>query len=113
MPLLLNIPVGAQEKKQAPAIVCVHPGSSCKDQTAGLYAEKLAEQGYVKLAFDAFHLADILLTQRCKLSSAVSKEHSVLIKMVMSFMRKQLQRKKIYLLWKMRVTTIYTTDQNQ
>ncbi len=50
---ILNIPEGAEEKKQNPAIVCVHPGSSCKDQTAGLYAEKLAEQGYVTLAFDA------------------------------------------------------------
>ena len=50
---VLNIPVGAEEKKQNAAIVCVHPGSSCKDQTAGLYAEKLAEQGYVTLAFDA------------------------------------------------------------
>ena len=50
---ILNIPVGAEGKKQNAAIVCVHPGSSCKDQTAGLYAEKLAEQGYVTLAFDA------------------------------------------------------------
>lgn len=50
---ILNISVGAEEKKQNAAIVCVHPGSSCKDQTAGLYAEKLAERGYVTLAFDA------------------------------------------------------------
>ncbi|MRA75735.1 alpha/beta hydrolase, partial [Bacillus thuringiensis] len=42
---ILNIPVGAEGKKQNAAIVCVHPGSNCKDQTAGLYAEKLAEQG--------------------------------------------------------------------
>ncbi|KOY80282.1 alpha/beta hydrolase [Lysinibacillus macroides] len=50
---ILNLPENAEEKKQNPAIVCVHPGSSCKDQTAGLYAEKLAELGYVTIAFDA------------------------------------------------------------
>ena len=49
---ILNLPEGAEGRKN-PAIVCVHPGSSCKEQTAGIYAEKLAEQGYVTLVFDA------------------------------------------------------------
>ncbi|ULO05933.1 alpha/beta hydrolase [Paenibacillus sp. 19GGS1-52] len=50
---ILNMPEQAEEKKQFPAIVCVHPGSSCKDQTAGIYAKKLAELGYVTIVFDA------------------------------------------------------------
>ena len=45
---ILRIPEDAQEKKNA-ALVCIHPGSSCKEQTAGIYAEKMAEQGYVTL----------------------------------------------------------------
>lgn len=49
---ILRIPEDAQEKKNA-ALVCIHPGSSCKEQTAGIYAEKMAEQGYVTLVFDA------------------------------------------------------------
>lgn len=49
---ILNIPESAEGKKH-PAIICVHPGTSCKDQTSGLYAEKLAERGYVTIAYDA------------------------------------------------------------
>lgn len=49
---ILNIPEGVEAKKN-PAIVCVHPGSSCKEQTAGIYAEKLANLGYVTIVFDA------------------------------------------------------------
>ncbi|WP_439678400.1 alpha/beta hydrolase [Embleya sp. MST-111070] len=42
--------------KKYPAVVCAHPISSCKEQTAGsVYAERLTEQGYVTLAFDASH----------------------------------------------------------
>ncbi|MFT3966289.1 MAG: alpha/beta hydrolase [Sphingobium sp.] len=49
----LHFPPDFDETKSWPAIVVAHPISSCKEQTAAIYAAKLAELGYVALAFDA------------------------------------------------------------
>lgn len=51
----LHFPPGFDEGRRYAAIVCVHPGSSVKEQTAGLYARRMADEGYVTLAFDASH----------------------------------------------------------
>jgi fermentation-respiration switch protein FrsA (DUF1100 family) len=51
----LYLPKDFNENKKYPAIITVHPGGGVKEQTSGLYAQKMAEQGYVALAFDASH----------------------------------------------------------
>ncbi|MDQ0382512.1 alpha/beta hydrolase [Amycolatopsis thermophila] len=49
----LYLPSDFDPEGSYPAVVTVHPGGGVKEQTAGLYASKLAERGFVALAFDA------------------------------------------------------------
>ena len=46
-------PADFDPAKKYPAIVVAHPNGGVKEQVAGLYAQKLAEAGYVAIAFDA------------------------------------------------------------
>ena len=49
------VPAGYDEKgdKKYPAVVVAHPNGGVKEQVAGLYAQNLAENGYITMAMDA------------------------------------------------------------
>lgn len=51
----LYLPKAFDKTKKYPTIIVTHPGGGVKEQTAGLYAQKLANEGFVTLAFDASH----------------------------------------------------------
>lgn len=46
-------PANYNPTKKYPTIVVAHPNGGVKEQVAGLYAQKLAEQGYITIAADA------------------------------------------------------------
>ena len=51
----LFVPPNLDKTKKHPALAVAHPFGGVKEQTAGIYASKMAGKGYVTLAFDASH----------------------------------------------------------
>lgn len=49
----LYLPANYAKDQQYAGVVVAHPNGGVKEQVSGLFAQKLAEQGYVALAFDA------------------------------------------------------------
>lgn len=54
----LYVPEGCGAAKRCPAVVVSHPWGGVKEQTAGLYAQRLARRGFVTLAYDATHYGE-------------------------------------------------------
>jgi uncharacterized protein len=52
---LLFTPPNMDKSKRYPAMPVLHPFGGVKEQTASIYARKMAEKGYVTLAYDASH----------------------------------------------------------
>lgn len=46
-------PANHDPAKKYPAVVVAHPNGGVKEQVAGLYAQRLADQGYITIAADA------------------------------------------------------------
>jgi uncharacterized protein len=46
-------PANYDSSKKYPTVVVAHPNGGVKEQVAGLYAQRLAEQGYITIAADA------------------------------------------------------------
>ena len=46
-------PANYDPKQKYPAVVVAHPNGGVKEQVSGLFAQRLAEQGYITIAMDA------------------------------------------------------------
>lgn len=60
----MYFPKDFNENETYPTIIVGHPAGGVKEQTAGLYAQKMAEKGFLTLAFDATYQGESQGTPR-------------------------------------------------
>jgi len=54
----VHLPKGFDPGKRYPAIITVAPAGGVKEQTAGVYARKMAEKGFFTIAYDASFIGE-------------------------------------------------------
>lgn len=54
----LYLPANFAKDKKYAAVSVAHPWGGVKEQTAGIYARRLAEKGFIALAYDASHYGE-------------------------------------------------------
>lgn len=59
----LFVPKNLVQNEKAPAIIVGHPMGAVKEQSANLYATKMAEQGFVTLAMDLSFWGEVKVYQ--------------------------------------------------
>lgn len=71
---VIHHPPGFDDRKKYQAVVVSHPGGGVKEQTAGTYARKLAQQGFVTIAFDRSYQGESTGEPRQLENPAISTE---------------------------------------
>lgn len=67
-------PVNYDAKKTYPTVVVAHPNGGVKEQVAALYAQRLAEQGYITITADAAYQAPAVASRAASISRRIASK---------------------------------------